>query len=461
MLREFDSSGGTLDMHGGVHYKCAVSDGADAGGGAFIGDPEGSVEGGIHMKRVTGVLCIILGLAVFSVATASAQIEQAPATPRFERGDGAEAVGAEIFDRIIYLPVMLNGAGPFIFVLDTGAGPFSAVDQSAAESLKMHQTPIATGGGAGEDMVQITRVDSVAISMPGLSFGERTVAGIPLHRMDPHWGKRKDGLIGGDLLSTMVTFIDYDRKRIEFRNAAAYEYEGPGEGIPVQILGGFIFIEATVFLYGKEEPVDAFFMLDTGVRISTFNAPYSMRHALPAQSPKTTSGITGFGIGGVSRGIVGRVRGIRIGSFLVEDPVVDFSTDERGALADTNFSGIIGADILCRFNVVLDYARSRIFLEKNRLFGDPFEFDMCGIRFAMEGERFDRIKVFSIFGGSPAADAGIAEGDIVAAIDGRPAGGFTREILREYLQREGATVRFTIERGGETKDVTIRLRRMV
>jgi S1-C subfamily serine protease len=86
---------------------------------------------------------------------------------------------------------------------------------------------------------------------------------------------------------------------------------------------------------------------------------------------------------------------------------------------------------------------------------------MCGIRFAMEGKRFDLFKVFSVYEGTPAALAGVAAGDVVTAIDGRAAGNFTREDLREYLQREGEAVRFTIERGDEIRDVTIRLKKMI
>ncbi len=79
----------------------------------------------------------------------------------------------------------------------------------------------------------------------------------------------------------------------------------------------------------------------------------------------------------------------------------------------------------------------------------------------MEGERFDVLKVFSIFSPSPAAEAGIREGDIVTEIDGRNAGSFTRETLREYMEREGKEVRFTIKRGEETKNISVRLREMV
>ena len=145
----------------------------------------------------------------------------------------------------------------------------------------------------------------------------------------------------------------------------------------------------------------------------------------------------------------------------LEDPVVNFSTDTIGVLAATDFSGIIGTDILSRFILVLDYGRSEIILDKNERFGAPFEFDMCGICFVMDGERFDIFRVFSIFEGSPAAKAGIMEGDVLIAVGGRLASSFTRETLMKYLSREGALVRLTIKRGTAAKEIALTLRRMV
>ena len=416
------------------------------------------------MSRQATLRAVILSLIVLVAASAGAQgpAMPAPAKPLFESGGAVEGLPVEIFDRIVYLPVRVNGAGPLTFVLDTGAGSISAIDKSVADSLELGLVSVYRGpGGAGEDTIEVYQADSVTVSIPGISFDGRAVFTLPLHRMDPHWGKRKDGLVGGDLLSTLVTRIDYENERIDFHDAASYEYSGPGETIPVEILGNTIFVRAEVLLYGKDEAVPAYFLVDTGVRLSIFNSPFSSMNGLPSQSPKTTTGVTGYGIGGVSKGIVGRVRGIRLGSFLIEQPVVDFSIDEGGVLADTSFSGIIGADFLCRFHVVLDYSRSRITLEKNRFFADPYEFDMCGIRFVMEGERFEVLKVFSLFDPSPAVEAGVREGDIVTQIDGRDAGSFTREKLREHMEKEGKEVRLTIKRGEETKTISIRLRKMV
>jgi hypothetical protein len=412
------------------------------------------------MRKAAIVLWVILSVAALRVEPALAQ-QPASAIPRFERGDSVEARGVEIFDRIVYLPVSINGFGPYPFVLDTGDGDLTALDDGTSQSIGLRSTVIGEGGGAGEEIVQFGLADSTIVSMPGLSFAERPLLTLPVRRLDAHWGKRKDGLVGGDLLSTLVTRIDYENERVVFHDAASYEYTGPGERIPVELRGNYIMIPVEVFLYGADEPREAVFLLDTGVRISVFNSPWAKKQALAAQSTRTLAGVTGFGIGGASKGIIGRVRGIRIGSFLFNEPVMTFSTDTSGALADTSFAGIIGADFLSRFSVVLDYRRSQIFLEKNSGFEAPFEFDMCGIRFAMEGERFDLFKVFSVYEGTPAALAGIVAGDVVTTIDGRAAGSFTREEIREYLQREGERVRFTIERGGETRDVTIRLKKMI
>jgi hypothetical protein len=413
------------------------------------------------MRQAARIAAAALFAAALYAAVAGAARAQDGVHARFERGDSTVALGVTFFDRIIYMPVRINGAGPFSFVLDTGAGGISAVDQSVADSLGMQSTRLGAGGGAGEDTVTFTSTEPAAFSVEGLSFGTQAALGLPLHRIDAQWGKRKDGLFGGDLLSALVTRIDYEKKTVTFHDARSYEYRGPGERIPMQVVQNFLFVEGQVFLYGSDKPIDALFLVDTGVRMTVFNSPYSAEHSLPAQSPTRLQGVTGCGIGGVSKGFVGRVRSIGLGSIVFENPAVTFSTDSAGALADTNFAGIIGADFLERFTAVFDYSRSSMFLEKNRAFGAPFEWDMSGIRFALNGKRFEAPVVFWVFDGSPAAEAGVKVGDIVTAIDGRPAASFTMESLRTYMQREGAVVRLDLERGAEKKSVDLRLRKLI
>jgi len=396
-----------------------------------------------------------------AVAAAFAQPEQPEALASFAAGDSAVVSGVEFFEDIIYLPVHVDQSGPLPFVLDTGAGPISALDSEVAASLGIRGTPMGQSGGAGEDRVDVQWLDPVALSIGEVAFAPRAIAGIPLERMDPHWGKRKVGLVGGDLLSRLVTVVDYESRRLVFHDPAGTHGSHAGERVPVEVLGGFLFVRAQVLRHGSDEPVEAFMMLDTGVRTSLFNTPFSAAQGLVAQSPATIAGVTGFGLGGVSRGVVGRVRAIRLGDITIERPVVTFSSDTNGVLASPVFAGIIGADILSRFRVVIDCGRSYVGLERNDRFDEPFEYDMSGIRFVAEGERFDRFRVFFIFPGSPAAEAGLAEGDVVTAVDGRSTREFNRESLGAYLRRDGVSVRFMILRGDRTEEIALNLRRQV
>ncbi|UCE22149.1 MAG: aspartyl protease family protein [Candidatus Aminicenantes bacterium] len=375
-------------------------------------------------------------------------------------GRSARPIPVKLVDNVVYLPVRINNSHSFDFILDSGAGNASAVDENIARALKLPLGRKFQSGGAGEKQVDMYLINNLKYELPGLKFTAENAFTVPLDWMSPHWGRRLEGLVGGDLLSCAVTEIDYVERTVCFHDPKTFQYQGKGEAIPLD-LKGWPFVEAKIFLIGKQDPINARFMLDTGLRISAFNSPFVKENRLIEQSPQTVKAMTGFGIGGESRGVLGRVRGIQIGSIIIENPIVDFSQDKKGALATDAYSGIIGAEILCRFNVVFDYARKRVFLEKNAHFSQPFEFDMSGIRIISEEENFRRHKVFRLIEDSPAARAGLKEGDEIIKIDGRSSPEFSQEEMKKLLMREGKKVTLTIRRSGKLLNVTFRLERFV
>jgi len=415
------------------------------------------------MSLVLFVFFISGLMGVWSIAqdTAHAQTETKESFGcQITSGRSTPPIPVKLVDNVPYLPVMIGGSHSFDFILDSGARNSTRVNENIARALELSLGKKFQSGGAGEKLVDIYQINNLKYDLPGLKFTAENAFTVPFDWMSPHWGRRLEGLVGGDLISRAVTEIDYVEKTICFHDPETFKYQGKGEAIPLD-LEGWAFVEAKVFLFGKEDPIIARLMLDTGLRITSFNSPFVKDNGLIKQSPQTVEAMTGFGFGGESRGIIGRVRAIQIGDIYIENPVVDFSQDAKGALATDAYSGIIGAEILCRFNVVFDYMRKQVFLEKNAHFSKPFEFDMSGIRIISEGENFRTHEVFRLIENSPAATAGLKEGDEIVKIDGRSSSEFTQEEMKKLFMREGKNVTLTIKRDGNLLSVTFRLERLV
>ena len=105
---------------------------------------------------------------------------------------------------------------------------------------------------------------------------------------------------------------------------------------------------------------------------------------------------------------------------MVPTPVVNVTPDAEGAGVSGSTVGLLGGEILRRLKVTVDYSRSRIILEPNAQLDAPMEFDMSGMSLAAVASDPSTYRVRTLIEQSPAADAGVAVGDLLMAIDGTP-----------------------------------------
>jgi C-terminal processing protease CtpA/Prc len=130
-------------------------------------------------------------------------------------------------------------------------------------------------------------------------------------------------------------------------------------------------------------------------------------------------------------------------------------------LSQGDFAGVIGAEILPRFKLIFDYPRGRMIIEPNGTFRAPYEFDMSGLFITSEGGSSKAFKVYSIIKGSPATEAGI-RGDVIDAIDERPASKFTLDQVRQlFKEAEGKEHSLSIRGDGKLHTAKLRLRRLI
>jgi S1-C subfamily serine protease len=79
----------------------------------------------------------------------------------------------------------------------------------------------------------------------------------------------------------------------------------------------------------------------------------------------------------------------------------------------------------------------------------------------MSGEGLREFSVRLVFPDSPAAKAGIAVGDKLVRVDGKPASSFDKEALYKYLERPGKRVEIELTRDGKPLKITLKLERLV
>ena len=146
----------------------------------------------------------------------------------------------------------------------------------------------------------------------------------------------------------------------------------------------------------------------------------------------------------------------------VNKPVVELSTDTKGGFAEASLAGNIGAGILKRYVVTLDYEHRVMYLKPvTETVRDLDTFDRSGmwINLADDGG----FAVVDVTPNAPAAEAGLRAGDEIVAVGGEATSSLKLYDVRRMLRNmpAGSMVKLTVKRDGGTSDVTVTLRDLI
>jgi PDZ domain len=175
----------------------------------------------------------------------------------------------------------------------------------------------------------------------------------------------------------------------------------------------------------------------------------------------TTVAAPSAGVGGETSMRLGRVQSLQLGRFALERPVTGLAQSAKGALANPNLSGNIGAGILRRFKVIFDYRNHRMILEPNDRLRETFESDMSGMVLTAEGVKLDALTIYYVTENSPPSEAGLRVGDVITPIDNKPSSALALDDVREMFKQEGREHLLSIKRGQQASEVKIKLRRLI
>lgn len=410
---------------------------------------------------------VSMGIAKYDqtlTVTAAAFMAMPPdstfAMPRSQVADFSIAGGAaettvafELINNHIYAPTAVNGK-PFVFIFDTGGVNFITPPTAQALGLKSEGAMEGNGAGEGHMDIALTKVDSLQVGDATIKNQVFPVA--PLNEMSPVEGVDEQGMIGFETFRRFVTRVDYGARKLTLIDPKHFDAKDAGIAIPFKFYGNTVVIQASY----NGHPGS--FTVDTGSRVSlTLSSPFVSQNGLSAGNAKSVAGVTGWGIGGPSRAVVLRGDSLVIGPYTISHPIAEYSTDKGGAFVDASLAGNIGAGILKRYVVTLDYDHLLLYLKPiSGRAPDLDTFDRAGLWFNQDPSGF---KVIDVMKGTPADQAGIEPGDVITAVDGKPAAGVHVYDLRLRLRNEapGTVVALRLTRTGETKDVKVTLRDLI
>jgi hypothetical protein len=398
-----------------------------------------------------------------SKSEAPSPTSAAPAPARtVELPRGRFTVPFELNSNKIYLNVKVNDTGPWPCVLDMGSN-HSLLDIDLARELKLPVTNIEEDThGAGEVPSEAGQVQVKTLALPGLSYRVGEMVAMPLTRVvGPAEGRALRGTLGFDFLKQVVVEVDYVGRKVTFHDADRFVYPGHGAIVPITVEDGHAFVSAEVET-SDQKRITGQFLVDNGARMAiVFNTPVVNEHDLLKTDPRPARATVGRGVGGPLVHHVTRLRALRFGDVTIDQPIATMSQEQAGVFASRDFTGLIGAEVLRRYRLFIDYPHKRLIVENVNAPPEPYEFDMSGLFLAAEGDDYKTVVVETVTENSPAAQVGVQPGDRLESVNEKPIVEYSLDALRQQLKRPGAEVRLVLRRGTETIHKQFVLKRLV
>jgi hypothetical protein len=253
-----------------------------------------------------------------------------------------------------------------------------------------------------------------------------------------------DGLFGSGALRGTTFRVDLGRKTLTIaRTAAARDALLPRSGpvVPLIFHQGSLGVSAVVD--GKAVP----FKFNTGAMESTVGS-----WDLTGKDPKPRRQLSFNLVPGIDGRFL-RLDALQVGAAKWSDPVL--MTFAGANLPEALRKDQLGMDFLARFRTTIDLPAMRALFEPDPLFrGDPLCWVGIGTNLA---SRDGQLVVASVASPSPAAEAGVRDGDLVLAIDGNPVAQLAADrAQRMIIKPVGRSVELTIRKPGESRPTTVR-----
>lgn len=338
----------------------------------------------------------------------------------------------------------------FNFILDTGSGGIS-LDTATCVKYNIPHSPSGRtiNGIAGIKEVDFAKNNDLVL--PGL-----TVKGLDFYVNDYQiltdvYGVKIDGIIGYSFFSKYIVKINFDSTFIEVFQPGTMRY--PYGGYLLRPL--FTALPIQPLRIKDSRTVNANFYLDTGAGLCFLLSTDFTNDSNFVSKKRTPVVVETQGLGGKKKMTSTIIKELKIGPYVFRRVPTHIMEDEYNATSYPYICGLIGNDILRRFNMVFNYPKREVHLLPNSHYRDGFDYSYTGMSiYSIDS----KITVDDIVPGSPAAKAGFEKNDVIMAVNNN----FSNDIsvYKNILQSERERVKVLVLRAGSPIILTLTVGRI-
>jgi len=334
------------------------------------------------------------------------------------------------------------------FVLDTGSGGIS-LDSTTAEYLKLKKelSDKTVRGIAGMKTVEFTYGHT-------LHFKNLDVEKLDFHinnydLLSSTYGVKIDGIIGYSFFRRYLVAIDYEKFEINVFSPGSYKY--PKGGYLLRPRFGTIPIQN---IYVKDEnDFDARYYFDTGAGLCMLLCEDIIKDSALLKRKRKFYTTQAEGLGGKKSMQLTIIKQVKVGPYKFRNVPVYVFDDEFNITSYPMLGGLIGNDLLRRFNTIINYPEREIYLKPNAHFTDSFDYSYVGMSVYMIN---GLITIADVIKESPAEKAGLKDGDVIFGIDNNISGNI--QIYKNMLQNAGSKLKVIVIRNGEFVTCMLKVR---
>jgi len=331
------------------------------------------------------------------------------------------------------------------FILDTGSGGISLDSNTCAEfhiPVRPSDTTITGIGG----IRKVAFAFDQTLSLPGLKVDHLNFHVNNYDVLSSVYGEKVDGIIGYSFFSRYIVKINFDSSTIDIYSPGRIDY--PKEGTVLH--PAFTNLPIQWLNIKDKQKLGFNFYFDTGAGLCLLMSEQFAKDSAILLNRRRPVVTQAEGMGGKLQMRLTIIKEVKIGPYRFRSVPTYLYKDDYNVTAYPFTGGLLGNDLLRRFNMIINYPNREIHLQPNSHFNEEFDYAYTGLGIYLVN---GKIMVEDVIAGSPADKAHFKVNDEILAVNKNFS--LNMQVYKTILQKPYEAIHVLIRRDGALKEITI------